>query len=287
MSVFSFTVMIAGIGIQFTAPRPMEVPAELQPFLTNGVPIQETYAIELIDRPLVFADKPVFSSCRLAVYAHEDEVLRVFLPLQAPDGCTPVCRMRKNGINTLCLPASDWKRYERRCTLTTLLGPEALFLRHNGLILHSSVVRYKGQAVLFCGPSGAGKSTQAELWERYRNGEILNGDRCVIMKRENAFWGCGSPYSGSSGIYKQEEAPIRAIILLEQSLENRIERVEQGKALRQIYRELIGNLWDEAFTEKLLALLQELVFCVPVYRLYCRPDEQAVELTHETVFGGE
>lgn len=287
MSVFSFTVMIAGIGIQFIAPRHMEVPAELKPFLASNVPIQETYEIELIDRPLVFENTPVFSSSRLAVYVHEDEISRVFLPLQTSDGCIPVCRMRKNGINTLYLPASDWTRYESQCTLSPLLGAETLFLRHNGLILHSSIVRYQGQAVLFCGPSGAGKSTQAELWKRYRNSEILNGDRCIIMKRGSAFGGCGSPYSGSSGIYKPEEATIRAIILLEKSLENRIERIEPGKALRQIYRELIGNLWDEAFTEKLLQLLQELVLCVPVYRLYCRPDEQAVELTHNTVFGGK
>ena len=287
MSVFSFTVAIAGIGINFTAPRHMEVPPELKPFLTNSVPIQETYEIELIDRPLVFENKPVFSSCRLAVYANEDGVTRAFLPLQAPDGCIPACRMRRNGINTLYIPANDWQRYERKCTLSTLLGPETLFLRHNGLILHSSIVRYSGQAVLFCGPSGVGKSTQAELWERYRNGEILNGDRCVIMKRGDTFFGCGSPYSGSSGVYKQEEAPIRAIILPEKSLENRIERIEQGKAFRQLYRELIGNLWDEAFTGKLLELLHELVLHVPVYHLYCRPEEQAVELTHDAVFGGQ
>jgi hypothetical protein len=166
------------------------------------------------------------------------------------------------------------------------LGPEALFLRHNGFILHSSVVRYEGQALLFCGASGAGKSTQAQLWEKYRQGEILNGDRCVIMKRGDRFYGCGSPYCGSSGIYRKEEAPIRAIILPVKATENRVECMKPEEALRKLYREALVNLWDVNFVNQLLDLLQELVLRVPVYSLYCRPDEQATELTLQAVFGG-
>jgi hypothetical protein len=41
------------------------------------------------------------------------------------------------------------------------------------------------------------------------------------------------------------------------------------------------------FVNQLLDLLQELVLSVPVYSLYCRPDEEATELTLQAVFGGE
>lgn len=284
MSPFSFTITVAGIGIGFYAPQPMEIPLELRPFLTPGAPEQERYEIVLIRKPLDFSGPPVFTSDRLAVYVHGETISRVFLPLKGPDGCIPVCSLRPSGQNTLYLPASDWARYERKCTLSLLLGPESLLLRHDALLLHSSVIRYRGQALLFSGPSGVGKTTQAELWAKYRRAEILNGDRCVIAKRGEAFWGCGSPYSGSSGVYRREEAPIRAIILPEKGPENRIERVPAQEAFRSLYRELLGNLWDQGFTAKLLALLQALVLQIPVYRLSCRPEEAAVQLAEQAVF---
>ena len=83
---------------------------------------------------------------------------------------------------------------------------------------------------LVAGSSGVGKTTQAELWGKYRRAEIINRDRCVIAKRGEQFWGCGSPYSSSSGIYRQKEAPIRAIILPEKAAENRIERITAQEA---------------------------------------------------------
>ena len=248
--------------------------------------MQEVYRIELIHSPIRFDTSPIYTSTGLVVYSCDGATYRAFLHLKAADGCVPLCCLRSNGYHTLYIPASDWERYERNCTLSVLLGPEAMLLRHNGFILHSSVVRYKGHALLFCGASGAGKSTQAQLWEKYRQGEILNGDRCIIRKREDRFCGYGSPYCGSSGIYRKEEAPIRAIILPVKATENRIERMNPDEAFRMIYRETLLNLWDVKFVNQLLDLLQELVLRVPVYSLYCRADEQATELTLQAVFGG-
>lgn len=107
------------------------------------------------------------------------------------------------------------------------------------------------------------------------------------MKREDRFYGCGSPYCGSSGIYRREEAPIRAIILPEKAMENRIERMTPDEAIRKLYRESLVNLWDANFINHLLDLLQGLVLDVPVYSLYCRPNEEATELTLQAVLGGD
>lgn len=287
MSKFSFTVEIAGISIRIDAPCIMEIPPELKPFLTENTSVQEVYQIELIHCPIRFDAPPDYTATGLKVYSRNGATYREFLHLKAADGCVPVCCLRSNRCHTLYIPASDWHRYERNCTLSVLLGPEALFLRHNGLILHSSVVRYRGNALLFCGSSGAGKSTQAQLWEKYRGGEVLNGDRCVLMKREDRFYGCGSPYCGSSGIYSKEDAPVRAVILPVKAEENRIERMKPEEAVRRLFRESLVNLWDVGFVNQLLDLLQELVVYVPVYSLYCRPDAEATELTLEAVFGGK
>lgn len=286
MKNYSFNVEIAGITIRFDAPRAMEIPPELKPFLTDKTPAQEVYRIEFIHKPIQFDMLPSYTSTGLVVYSSDEATYRKFMHLKVADDCVPLCCLRSNGYHTLYIPASDWERYERNCTLSVMLGPEAIFLRHNGFILHSSVVIYEGHALLFCGASGAGKSTQAQLWEKYRRGDILNGDRCIIMKRGDCFYGYGSPYCGSSGIYRKEGAPIRAIILPVKATENRIARLTPDEAIRKIFRETLVNLWDEDFIKQLLDLLQELVLCVPVYSLYCRPDEQSTELTLQAVFGG-
>lgn len=286
MSKVSFTVEIAGVTIRFDAPRPMEIPPELKPFLTDCSPAQEIYEIEFIYQPLRFAVSPSYTSAGLAVYSYNDASYREFLHLKTADGCIPVCCLRSSGHHSLYLPASDWRRYERNCTLSVMLGPESLFLRHNGIILHSSVVCFQGQTVLFSGASGAGKSTQAKLWEEFQGGEILNGDRCVIMNRNGTFYGFGSPYCGSSGIYRREGAPIRALVLPMHATENRIELMKPEEALHRLFRECVVNLWDQAYVNTLLDFLQELVLHIPVYSLYCRPDEEATHLTRQAVFGG-
>jgi hypothetical protein len=39
--------------------------------------------------------------------------------------------------------------------------------------------------------------------------------------------------------------------------------------------------------DRMADLFAELLDRVPVYRLYCRPDRQAVELSYHTLFGKE
>ena len=50
-------------------------------------------------------------------------------------------------------------------------------LGYDTLLMHGAVIAVGNKAWLFTAPSGTGKSTQAELWERYRNAEQINGDR--------------------------------------------------------------------------------------------------------------
>ena len=106
------------------------------------------------------------------------------------------------------------------------IGMETLFLRKNCLMLHAALIRWQGKGILFTAPSGTGKSTQAGLWEKYEEADILNGDRAAVRKDKNGCWQAyGLPYAGSSGIYRNEKAPVSAIIVLRQAYENRIQRL--------------------------------------------------------------
>jgi hypothetical protein len=161
-----------------------------------------------------------------------------------------------------------------------------LLLRHNAVLLHSSAVLYEGKCLMFCGASGAGKSTQADLWHKHIGAKIINGDRTVVRKHADGFWGGGSMWSGTSRIYHPDHAPIAGIFLVEHGSENRVERLGYP-AFKTLLTQTILNSWDPDFMERATQLLAELIDSVPIYRLSCLPDTAAVELVRDTVFPPE
>lgn len=159
-------------------------------------------------------------------------------------------------------------------------------MRHDAFLLHSSLVRIQGRAVLFSGPSNAGKSTFAQLWQTHLGAEVLNGDRTVVRKSENGFTGSGSIWSGTSGIYHSGQAPIAGIFLLEKAQENRVERLG-FQAFAPLFSQTILNSWDPDYMNGIAQLYSELLEQIPIYRLYFRADRAAVMLAYQTLFGKE
>ena len=171
--------------------------------------------------------------------------------------------------------------------LFRLLAVEEDLLFHDAFILHSSFVAWQGWGILFTAPSGTGKSTQADLWKQYEQADIYNGDRTIIRKKEQGYYGFGSHYAGSSGIYRNASAPIRAIVVLTQAPENRIEPLRGRQAFAPLFRETLMNTWNPAYMEHMTDLILDAVESIPVYHLACRPDADAVKLVKETVFPRE
>lgn len=173
--------------------------------------------------------------------------------------------------------------YGDRLVASQYMGLERLLLEHRGFLLHASLIEYRGLGIAFTAPSGTGKSTQAELWEKYRGAEIINGDRAGIRLFPNDVKAYGSPMSGSSGIVKNKETQLRAIVVLRQATENRIRKMTAIEAFRALYSETLMNTWDAWYMETMTDLLLDAVRCIPVYLLECRPDEEAVCILERTL----
>lgn len=155
------------------------------------------------------------------------------------------------------------------------IGLETLLLQHYGLLLHASLIKYNDICLAFAGPSGIGKSTQADLWQQHFAAQILNGDRAAVRKEADRWIAYGSPCAGTSGIYKNDSAPLFAIILLGHAQENRLQRLSATEAFRYLYPELSIHHWDKDFVAQATDLAISLLREVPVYRLDCLPDESA------------
>lgn len=158
------------------------------------------------------------------------------------------------------------------------IGMETLLLQHHGLLLHASLIKYKGKALALAGPSGVGKSTQANIWHRYLGADVINGDRAALRKGNAGWYAYGFPYAGTSGIYKNDCAPLAAIVLLKQAEENHLRRLTEAEAFRCIYQEISVHHWQRHFVAKATDLCLQLFAETPIYLLECRPEESAAVL---------
>lgn len=156
-----------------------------------------------------------------------------------------------------------------------------LLLERKACILHSSYIIHEGNGIVFTAPSGTGKSTQADLWRVYQGAEIINGDRSVLKMKDHYLYVHGIPFSGSSNICKNKEAPLRAIVVLGQSEYNQIRRMSPAEAVKYLYSQTAVNRGDLEEVDMVFRLLETFVSQVPVLRLDCRPDEGAVQVLED------
>lgn len=163
-----------------------------------------------------------------------------------------------------------------RKVILNSLGIEHLAALSMGIVFHASYIVRNGKGILFTAPSGTGKSTQAELWRTFRGTEIINGDRVCIKYEENQFWSCGIPFAGSSKYCKNVTVPIEAIVYLHQAPKTKVERLEGKEAFLKILEGASMIPWDRNDTEILLNIIQKMIQEVPIYQLFCTPDESAV-----------
>lgn len=161
-----------------------------------------------------------------------------------------------------------------------------LMLAKNAFFIHSSYIDVGGNAVLFSAACGVGKSTQAALWKKHRNAQVINGDKAGILV-EDGVYACGVPFCGTSGICKNKNLPLGAIVLLYQSPENSIRRLTGLEALQGVLQNIYLDLLAPNEQKTIVDLLIELLKTVPVYSLGCTPDEKAVvTLENELKVGG-
>ena len=155
---------------------------------------------------------------------------------------------------------------------------------HNTVLLHASVTRHKGMANLFFGVSGTGKSTHSRLWHQYvPDRDLMNDDNPVIRILDGKAVVFGTPWSGKTLCYRNVQAPIRALVRLEQDPENRIERLHSLQAYASVLAACSSIRWNHTVMDAIVPTVEKLAMTVPCFRLRCRPDQEAVELCKNTI----
>lgn len=165
------------------------------------------------------------------------------------------------------------------------LGTGASFYRQllnfDGIMLHASAVVVDERAYLFSANPGTGKSTHTNLWlQKFREkAYILNDDKPALRNINGKWYAFGTPWSGKHDMSVNKGVPIAGIAILERGDNNFIEPYRGKDAIFDIYCQ-VNRPKDMQFRISLLELLDSLVLNVPIWKLKCNMEQDAVIVSY-------
>lgn len=268
---------LLGLDMVLKTPHHIQISERLLPFMQD-CPGKADCTIELSYGSLPEPEKPGY---RHSFCFYEDSGLRFFHSEIPGAPAYAMTEFLANGDIRLVAKPEYAFYFTGTSGILNRIGFENLLLHHHSVLLHASLIKYAGQGIAFTGTSGVGKSTQADLWHRCLGADILNGDRAALRLTDQGWIAYGSPFAGTSNIYRNDHTPLRAVVVLEQGKENHLERLNGALAMKYIWPEISARRWDRNFTEPASALCAQLINQIPVYLLRCLPNEDAVTLLKE------
>ncbi|MCF2593121.1 hypothetical protein I6E11_04795 [Bacteroides caecigallinarum] len=155
----------------------------------------------------------------------------------------------------------------------------------NTLLIHASVAVADGKGYVFLGKSGTGKSTHTRLWLNNIPGAwLLNDDNPVVkIEDDGNVMVYGSPWSGKTPCYRNEKAPLGAVVRLSQAPHNSIRRLTGIQAYAALAPSASSMKWDRVMADGLHNTLSGIIQSVGIFHLECLPDADAAHLCHDTV----
>lgn len=139
--------------------------------------------------------------------------------------------------------------------------------------LHSACITLDDKAVCFSAVSGTGKSTRAQSWERALGAQFLSGDRPSIRVRPDSAIACGVPWDGKEQIFRNAEAPLRAICKISRGAFTRIRKFSPNQARRFLMQQCFIPMWDTDAAFLVMRQIDYLSKTAPIYKLICGPNE--------------
>lgn len=139
------------------------------------------------------------------------------------------------------------------------------------------------QRLSFSARSGTGKSTHTHLWlSEFPDAYILNDDKPAIIINENGAVAYGTPFSGKNDESRNAAAPIRAVVFIERSQKNSIEKISPASAVPLFMSQTVRPKTPQ-YMGVLLSLLDALLKEVPVFLLKCNMDPSAAHVSYDGI----
>jgi len=145
------------------------------------------------------------------------------------------------------------------------------------LEMHASVIANGGKAYLFLAKSGTGKSTHSSLWLKNIEGShLMNDDNPVVRVLEDGtVMAYGSPWSGKTPCYRNEQFPVGAFVQIRRCSENKITPLSVFEAYALLFSSSSGFKADPQMADGLHSTFEKIATGCRCYVLDCRPDDEA------------
>lgn len=156
---------------------------------------------------------------------------------------------------------------------------------YDGFMLHASAVVVDNKAYLFSASSGTGKSTHTLLWQKYFGEDkaiIINDDKPAIRRIDGKFYAYGTPWSGKENKNVNIKVPLQGICVIERNQDNFISRLNGGISIYSLLNQTIRPKNRDSM-DKLLNIMIDLLKQIPVYKLCCNMNIEAVSVAYEAM----
>ena len=111
------------------------------------------------------------------------------------------------------------------------------------LLMHGSALCMDGKAYIFTAPSGTGKSTHARLWRETFGDRVwmINDDKPLVRIEGGTARVYGSPWDGKHHLSRNASAPLKAVLRIVRSEENRLEPMSKADALQMLLQQVYSS----------------------------------------------
>jgi hypothetical protein len=273
----------------------IEAPEQVLALLTNYAPFKinpvedPLFAIEVHEAPvpstedwnLLYTDRSDEDMPRIEMYQRPDEWLFcVSMYRESETVCAMRCSANWKHIDLFMQAQTARFAIDNAAMLVYAFATAAKAT----LLFHSSVTVLDGKAYMFLGHSGTGKSTHSQQWHAaFPEAHLLNDDNpAVRVWDDQRVVVYGTPWSGKTPCYRNESAPVQALVQLAQAPENTITRLKMTQAYPYILASVSGLKVMPEMMDRIFESIAKVLEISPVYRLECLPNPDAARLCAQT-----
>lgn len=148
-----------------------------------------------------------------------------------------------------------------------------------GIMMHGGAASYNGNAVLYTGPSESGKSTMSRcLRDSKYDFKMMSDERPIISLIDGVYHACGTPWPSSECVVGDYIAPLKSIMFLVQSPENKLVPIARKDAFEKIMKMICIPWFDKDMVFEFINVIDKVLSEVEVFEIHFKPDTDVADI---------